>query len=456
MIEIPIPPNTVRSSRRSTFTRLAAVAALVLPLLLLTQGTAVAASPSKIVARSIGGEPNAGLPQFWTGTVYSDDMRIPDVRECRKVSCDHLLLKVDLPANLWRQRPGGLQIAIRFINGTPDDNLALVVYRHDERIAASTAQVGTAQSVVIPSAANGNYQVYVVDGIAYGNTAPSHVITYEGLSQVVYDPPVRPMRELLPDLVALPQQNVTFGPPFEIFNDPVPAGSSCHLSEIDENNAKTCLRFDQVLGNAGAGPLDIRFSQPTGIVPVDGQEIPVSQRIYRSNGTFTDVPAGNVHWHAIHQHYHFEGFAQSKLWAVDASGNRLGPAPVKTGDKVSFCIATTNIDPDYWGLQAFGADSYPAPDCLQPASTSGGFDHFKQGMSVGWTDEYNWFLPGQYVEVTGVPDGDYILDTTVDPTGRLIEENKTNNCGSVRVRLTNTGTSNPQAELLGVGPACTD
>ena len=436
--------------------RIAALAVLVPLLSSPTQNIAVAASPSTIVVSSIGGEPNAGMPQFWTGTVYANQMRIPDVPECRNASCDHLLLKLQLPINLWRQRPGGLQIAIRFINGTPDDNLALVVYRDDVWIAASTAQVGTAQSVVIPSAANGNYQVYVVDGIAYGNTAPSPVITYEGLSQVVYDPPVQPIRDLLPDLVALPQQNVTFGPPFEIFNDPVPAGSSCHQSEITENNAHICLRFDQVLANAGAGALDIRFSQPSGIIPVDGQDIPVSQRIYRSDGTFTDVPAGNVHWHAIHHHYHFDAFAQSKLWAVDANGNRLGPAPVATGDKVSFCIATTDIDADYWGLQAFGADSYPAPDCLQPDSVSGGFDHFKQGMSVGWADVYNWFLPGQYVEVTGVPDGDYIIDTTVDPTGRLIEESKTNNCGSVRVRLIGMGTSNPQAALLGVGPACID
>lgn len=153
------------------------------------------------------------MPQFWTGTVYANQMRIPDVPECRNVSCDHLLLKLELPINPWREQAGGLQIAIRFINGTPDDNLALVVYRDDVQIAASTAQVGTAQSVVIPPAANGNYQVYVVDGIAFGNTAPSPVTTYEGLSQVVYDPPVQPIRDLLPDLVALPQQNVTFGPP---------------------------------------------------------------------------------------------------------------------------------------------------------------------------------------------------------------------------------------------------
>lgn len=350
----------------------------------------------------------------------------------------------------------GVHVAIRFINGTPDDNLALVVYRDGVRIGASTAQVATAQSVLIPSAANGTYHVYVVDGIAFGNTQPSPAIAYEGLAQVVYDPERLPVRDLLPDLVALPQKNITFGPPFPIFDDPASEDfPSCHQSEVDEDGAQTCLRFDQVLGNAGSGPLDIRFDQPAASPPVDDQQIPVRQRIYRSDGSSHDSASGTVHWHATHNHWHFDGFAQSALWAVHSEdGSRAGGAPIATGNKVSFCIATTSINPAYWGQQAFGPDSYPAPDCLEPYETSGGLDHFKQGMSVGWTDEYNWFLPAQYVEVTGVPDGDYILDTTVDPTGRLVEELKTNNCGSVRVRLTGMGTAEPQAELLGIGPPC--
>lgn len=91
------------------------------------------------------------------------------------------------------------------------------------------------------------------------------------------------------------------------------------------------------------------------------------------------------------QHHHFDAFAQSKLWSIDADGNR--DSLVATGNKVPFCIATTNINPEYWGERAFGANSYPAPNCLEPVSTSGGFDRYKQGMSVGWTDQYNWFCP---------------------------------------------------------------
>jgi hypothetical protein len=447
-----------RSARRPSgrgFARCVATA-VILAASVLLPAPAAAAPSVKLVVDSTAGQPNAGEPELWAGTIFRDGPRIPDIPECQTVSCEHVQVRVNLPSKIWQARPGGVHFAIRFINGTPDDNLALVVYRDGVRIGASTAQVATAQSVLIPSAKNGTYHVYVVDGIAFGNAQPSPVIAYEGLAQVHYDPVRVPVRDLLPDLVALPQKSLTFGPPFPIFDDPPSeAFPSCHQSEVDEDGAQTCLRFDQVLGNIGAGPLDIRFDLPAGLDPVEGQPIPVRQRIYRSDGSFQDSPSGDVHFHAIHGHYHFDGFAQSVLWAIDSEGNRAGAAPVATGNKVSFCIATTSINPAYWGQQAFGPDAYPAPDCLEPYATSGGFDHFKQGMSVGWTDEYNWFLPGQYVEVTGVPDGDYILDTTVDPTARLFEELKTNNCGSVRVRLTGMGTSQPQAELLPEpGPAC--
>jgi lysyl oxidase len=413
-----------------------------------------AATPSKIVVNSTSGQPNAGLPQLWTGTIDRDGPRIAGVPECQTYSCDHLLLQVMLPNRIWDQQPGGILVAVRFIRGTPHDNLALAVYRDDVRVAASKAQAGTAQSIVLRSAQNGVYDVYVVDGISVFDTQPSPSISYEGLSQVVYDSAGLPIRDLLPDLVALPQQNVTFRRSMTIFNDTVAAGSSCFESEIAERGAHTCLRFDQVLANAGAGPLELRFDVPTGTVPTNGQQFPVSQRIYRSDGTFHDVPAGFVLWHASHQHYHFNAFAQSKLWAVDANGTRAGITPVAIGDKVSFCIATTDINPTYWRHQAVGPDAYPAPDCLFPASISDGFKHFTQGMSVGWADTYDWYLPSQYVEVTGVPDGDYVLDTTVDPTNRLMESDKTNNCGSVRVRLSSMGTPKPQAQLLGIGPAC--
>src|SRR3954467_15966717 len=220
--------------------------------LLATPAPALAAAPSKLVV-------HGARAVEWHGTVRSGGTRIPAGAECRQVSCDHLKLRVRLGPPPRAPPGGGVAGAIRFISGTPDDNLQLAVYRRHTRLGASTATVGTAQSVLLRAARNGRYDVYVVDGVAFGLPQPSPKIRYEGLAHVVRDPQPKPLRRLVPHPAALPQQNVTFGPPFDIFDDPVPAGSTCHQSEIDESHAKLCLRFDQVLGNIGTGPLDIRF-----------------------------------------------------------------------------------------------------------------------------------------------------------------------------------------------------
>jgi hypothetical protein len=41
------------------------------------------------------------------------------------------------------------------------------------------------------------------------------------------------------------------------------------------------------------------------------------------------------------------------------------------------------------------------------------------GISVGWADVYNWFLPGQFIEVSGLPDGYYRLETEADPNNTI-------------------------------------
>ena len=91
-----------------------------------------------------------------------------------------------------------------------------------------------------------------------------------------------------------------------------------------------------------------------------------------------------------------------------------------------------------------------------PQVTEGNFDYLIQGLSPGWDDVYQWYIPGQYIEVTGVPDGDYILQTLVDPDNKVVEANESNNCGSVRVRLAHMGTPQRTAQLLGPGPGCTN
>ncbi|MCW3814554.1 lysyl oxidase family protein [Micromonospora sp. DR5-3] len=315
-------------------------------------------------------------------------------------------------------------------------------------MAKSTAGVGTAQSVIIPSARNGSYDVYVSYGVTFGAVDPDPVIAYQGLAEVEYKPAVQPVRDLLPDLKSLPQENVTYDNPGTIFGDTAEPGQSCFDSERSEQGARQCLRFDQVLQNAGTGPVELHYSRESGVF----QDEDVWQRIYRSDSTWQDVSAGQVEFHPIHGHYHFKGFAQSELWLADTTGKVVGSAPAAVADKVSFCIADTDLIG--WGTKGDAALSYPAPACLDPKSTSGGRDYFDMGMSPGWADRYNWYLPDQMIDTYGLADGTYVLFTTVDPDGKLSESDEGNNCSSVIVELAGLATSQPQAQLRGVGPAC--
>jgi Lysyl oxidase len=394
-------------------------------------GAAIAASPAEFTVDS------DGPAKFWTGDVPQSGATIPTVPECAASSCDHAKIKVKLPNQIW-QRPGGLEISIRWQGGFTDI-LGLYVYRDTTRVAASEAGVGLAQSVLIPSAMNGTYQVYV----RYMPGGESASLHYEGLSEVEYRPAANPPRDLLPDLQARPQEHVTFDRPlFDFFEPAPPPGQNCFDSERVELGAVLCLRFDQIMANVGEGPLDVRFSRPAGVQ----QDEPATQRIYQSVGGYREISAGTFVWHAVHHHYHFTGFAQSVLWHADGAGNRVGTTPASTGRKVSFCIADTDLDA--WGVKGNGPTSYPAPNCLDPDSSSGGTEYFKQGMTNGFADRYTWDLPAQYVEASGLSNGLYRLETTVNPEHILLEASYTNNCVVILVQLSGMGTSTPQAQIV--------
>ncbi|HVV02104.1 MAG TPA: lysyl oxidase family protein, partial [Verrucomicrobiae bacterium] len=93
-------------------------------------------------------------------------------------------------------------------------------------------------------------------------------------------------------------------------------------------------------------------------------------------------------WANCHQHYHFEQFAEYDL--VDGSGNI-----VATGHKVGFCLSDVHA----WGMPG--------------APTSVRYDCNNQGIQRGWADVYEAGLPCQYIDVTGVPPGDYTLQMIV-------------------------------------------
>ena len=395
----------------------------------------------------------------WSGTLARDAVPTAEVPECATTPCNRFHLDIDLPGNIWH-KPGGVEVAVRWNIVALGDNLRLYVYKEGALVAKSDGIISSAQSVLIPQAANGLYTIF----IAFDQDSPAPSISFEAMAEVEYSPNPHPQRQLLPDLVARPQRNVTFdNPNNDFFEPPPPPGQNCFPSEQAEEGAQNCLRFDQVFANTGEGTMEMRF-----VIPHDPNSTAhnIFQRIFRSDGGFDEVFAGEWEFHPAHEHFHFLGFGISKLWRANAAGNRLDlfplrsrrhefrgkhqqppPGdPIRTGRKVSFCMADTTIDS--WLLKGNGPRTYNAPDCLFPASSDADNDYLIQGITQGWADTYDWYLPDQYIEVTGVPNGYYILETTVDPDNSLVEADETNNCGAVLIRLRHMNSSAPTAKII--------
>src|SRR5205807_1298331 len=91
---------------------------------------------------------------------------------------------------------------------------------------------------------------------------------------------------------------------------------------------------------------------------------------------------------------------------------------VATGLKIGFCL----LDSIRWNANA---------------SSNAKYDCGNQGIQKGWGDVYDSTLDGQWIDITGVPDGNYTLEMEVNPQHRLPESNYDNNIGALTVVASN-------------------
>lgn len=121
-------------------------------------------------------------------------------------------------------------------------------------------------------------------------------------------------------------------------------------------------------------------------------------------------------WDPCHNHYHFGQFTIYRLL------NQSGGVVVE-GRKIGFCLEDT---------VQFDANAGPRRyHC--------GF----QGIQRGWADRYTYNVPCQFLDITGVPGGTYILDITVDPLNFIPETNENNNNTQVTVQIPNLPCGTP-------------
>ena len=348
---------------------------------------------------------------------------------CTEATCDSFSLTVDLPPEAWA-RPGGVEVGIRWADEELD--LDLFVYGPDGSLVAQSDGffASTGESVLLPSAANGVYTVKVSPRYTPGGLA------YEGIAQVEHFPAVQPVRALAPDLEPLPPRNLRFATGAYLTDPGVPGEAlSCYPEETAEQGARRCLRFDQIIANVGDGPFELRY-ELSGL----GANQALNQRTYWSDGTHQDRQADTFEFHPAHGHFHYKNFAQSFLWSAD------GSAVVRTGRKNGFCMI--DVEPVQFGSHGDGVRTYRFPSCNAPAA---GSTVMVNGISVGWADVYNWYLADQYLEVTGLPAGDYVLETRADAVGTIVELDEGNNRACARVHVDEAAGS---AAVLASGVDC--
>ena len=171
------------------------------------------------------------------------------------------------------------------------------------------------------------------------------------------------------------------------------------------------VRFAVTTANLGDGPLEFHGGE-TG----SGKQN-VYQRVYLDDGSYYDHLAGSFIWHPEHNHIHVEDYAEYRLQPVLAPGSSS-----RTSAKTSFCV----MDTDRIDHRLPGAPKKPAYDTCENAI---------QGLSVGWGDTYGAYLPGQSIDLTDLPDTDYMLTIVADPKKRFIETTTTDNTSCVLLRI---------------------
>ena len=122
------------------------------------------------------------------------------------------------------------------------------------------------------------------------------------------------------------------------------------------------------------------------------------------------IPGGDAWTYAsCHDHYHFADYAFYEL--LTDQGRQV----TMTGNKNGWCVMD---------LQSLDGSTR----CDQYTCQN-------QGISVGCADIYSASLDCQWVDVTGVPDGDYRVRVTTNPDRTFHELSYENNSAEVGIRI---------------------
>lgn len=208
----------------------------------------------------------------------------------------------------------------------------------------------------------------------------------------------------------------------DLVSDPSPWPGLVEEVTAPNGTQLLALRFAGFVTNLGDGPLDLE-GNPQLADNADRTSHDVWQRALTADGDWVRLtkPPVKFEWTDGHSHFHLMDVVEYSLW--DATG----AVEIRSGAKVGFCLV------DVMELSDLHPDPAPRryrsndPDirlCMsgRPEATS-----VRMGVSAGWRDIYSFNAPFQWIDVSDVAPGRYLVGQRADPDNVIVESDETNN-----------------------------
>jgi hypothetical protein len=189
------------------------------------------------------------------------------------------------------------------------------------------------------------------------------------------------------------------------------------------------LGFSSAVRNIGAGPLVVSGSRPDTSTPF----MRVDQLIDRGGGPPARVRNVGLMKYTIspdHRHWHYLQFDRYQLQSYELRPAQ-GTGKIVKDQKTGFCLGDR-----YRATKK----TYPAA-APRPVFTSRcglgnpSLLRMREGISVGWGDDYHAFLEGQDLPLDGLRNGRYLLVHRANADRQLRELSYANNAASVLLDL---------------------
>ena len=203
------------------------------------------------------------------------------------------------------------------------------------------------------------------------------------------------------------------------------------------------LAFASAVDSVGRGPLLLEGRRASRTEPA----MDVQQLVRRSDGTVR-VRTARAELRYVrsetHAHWHLLDFERYELRRA-ADG-----APVQPDEKTGFCLGDRYETDPGTRLENEPPQAVWTEECGRGQP---GLLAVREGISPGYGDDYDPALEGQFVDVTQVPAGRYVLVHSANPERALEESDYANNAASVLIQLRRTTGEIPTVRVLARCPA---